>query len=76
MNIWGLDPSGQKKKRVPSSELTDIDHFPGEGKVMNPENTAPTLVTSALLAKEPVVDVKEMLGTVVLLLGRASNKGI
>ena len=47
------------------------------GNVMNPVKTAPTLDTRTLLAKtEPDAAGNEMLGTVVLLLGRKSNKGI
>ena len=71
MNTLGVESSGQKKKRVPSSELSDIVHLPGDVNVTKPVNTAPTLVTSALLANNPPVDRgNEMLGTVVLTLGR------
>ncbi len=77
MNTRGYAPSGQKKRREPSSEVKVILHFPEDGNVMYPEKTAPTLVTSALLAKLPeVVRANEMLATVVLLLGRESNNGI
>ncbi len=77
MNTRGYEPSDQKKRREPSSEINAILHFPEDGKVMYPEKTAPTLETSALLAKVPEeVAANEMLETVVLLLGRESNKGI
>jgi hypothetical protein len=62
---------------VPSSELNDTDHLPGDGKVINTVNTAPTLVTSALLANtNPVDRGYDVLGTVVLLLGKLSKSGI
>ena len=70
MNTRGFESSGQKKKRVPSSELRDIVHLPGDVNVIKPVNTAPTFVTSALLANNPVDRGKEMLGTDVLTLER------
>ena len=70
MNTLGVESSGQKNKRVPSSELSDIVHLPGDVNVTKPANTAPTLVTSALLANTAVDRGNEMLGTVVLTLGR------
>ena len=71
--------SGQKKKRDPSSDVNASDHFPGDGNVIKPENTAPTLVVRELLANAETQFVERgnvIFGTVVLVLGRWSNSGI